>query len=138
VTSWLFPDAVFSEERCRKLSTLVGRERLVIDLSCRRENTEEGPRWYVGKFAYYVLDLILRVSLSSVPELYSTEAMNRWQTRTSLEITRDTLISLARYASEFLVHAADVEGLCQGNSQSNTGELTGWINCISVVTLYRH
>ncbi|CAI2191100.1 5880_t:CDS:2, partial [Funneliformis geosporum] len=33
--------------------------------------------------------------------------MNKWQTMTDMEINED-------YCSEFLIHAADVEGLCQG------------------------
>ena len=41
-------------------------------------------------------------------------AINKWQVRTSLSVTPDTLASLARFASEYLVHAADVEGLCNG------------------------
>ncbi len=41
-------------------------------------------------------------------------AINRWQDTTDLELNADTLARLAPYCSEFLVHAADVEGLCQG------------------------
>ena len=41
-------------------------------------------------------------------------AMNRWQTRTNVNIDLATLDRLSAYADEFLVHAADVEGLCQG------------------------
>ncbi len=33
---------------------------------------------------------------------------------TDLELSPETLARLAPYCSEFLVHAADVEGLCQG------------------------
>ena len=43
--------------------------------------------------------------------------MNKWQTITSTEITEETLALMAEYCSEFLVHAADVEGLCQGIDQ---------------------
>ncbi|KAJ2381063.1 Enzyme that catalyzes the fourth step in the histidine pathway, partial [Coemansia sp. RSA 2603] len=41
VTSWLFPDARFSLQRLQALSSLVGRDRLVVDLSCRRRD----DRW---------------------------------------------------------------------------------------------
>jgi phosphoribosylformimino-5-aminoimidazole carboxamide ribotide isomerase len=54
VTSYLFPDGRFSLERLQSLSMLVGRERLVIDLSCRRGSG--GEEWIV--------------------------AMNKWQTLT--------------------------------------------------------
>jgi len=41
-------------------------------------------------------------------------AIDRWQRVTDLEITQDTLQRLSAYCSEFLIHAADVEGLSQG------------------------
>ena len=84
VTSWLFENASFSRDRLRQLVEKTGPERLVIDLSCRR--TPHG--W--------------------------TVAMDRWQTLTDLEVTPDTLDRLAPWCSEFLIHAADVEGLCGG------------------------
>lgn len=83
-TSALFDGAELSMEKVKELSRLVGRERLVIDLSCRK--TEHG---------YYV-------------------ATNRWQTITRTAIERDLLEQLAEYADEFLIHAADVEGKCEG------------------------
>jgi len=84
VTSWLFEDGAFSLERARTLSRLVGRERLVIDLSCRRV----ANGWRV--------------------------ATDRWQTLTAFEITASALEQLAELCAEFLVHAADVEGTCSG------------------------
>ncbi len=85
VTSWLFsPEGRFLPERLARLVSLIGAERLVIDLSCRRTATG----W--------------------------TVAMNRWQTLTDLEVTPATLDRLADSCAEFLIHAADVEGLCGG------------------------
>lgn len=85
VTSWLFEaDGTFSWEKLKQLSQEIGRERLVVDLSCRR--TEKG--W--------------------------TVAMNRWQTLTQVDVTTESLDSIAEYCSEYLIHAADVEGLCGG------------------------
>ena len=40
--------------------------------------------------------------------------MNRWQDLTDLEVNAESLAMLAEHCSEFLIHAADVEGLCQG------------------------
>ncbi|KAJ1652234.1 Enzyme that catalyzes the fourth step in the histidine pathway [Dispira simplex] len=97
VTSWLFPDARFSLERLRQLSQTIGRDRLVVDLSCRRQ----GQTWYV--------------------------AMNKWQTITDTEINQDTLKLFAQYASEFLIHAADVEGLCQGIDRELVACLGRWV-----------
>jgi hypothetical protein len=49
----------------------------------------------------------------AVPPL-TLQAINRWQTHTALPVCADTLVDLAQFASEFLVHAADVEGRCTG------------------------
>ncbi len=43
-----------------------------------------------------------------------TVAMNRWQTPTDLRVDAPTLARLAPFCSEFLIHAADVEGLRAG------------------------
>ncbi len=90
VTSWLFDQAGnLLGERLQELVAKVGRQRLVIDLSCRRVNSGAGkPEWRV--------------------------AMNRWQTLTEVPIDFGWLDRLAGYADEFLIHAADVEGLCGG------------------------
>ncbi len=85
VTSWLFDSTGhFLAERLDALVNVVGRERLVIDLSCR----SDGEGWVV--------------------------AMNRWQTRTELALDAATLAQLAASCAEFLIHAADVEGKCEG------------------------
>ncbi|NIP95858.1 MAG: phosphoribosylformimino-5-aminoimidazole carboxamide ribotide isomerase [Akkermansiaceae bacterium] len=85
VTSGLFDrEARFRSDRLEALRAVAGAEHLVIDLSSRR--TGEG--W--------------------------TVAMNRWQTLTDLEISPDLLDRLAPHCSEFLIHAADVEGKCGG------------------------
>ncbi len=92
VTSWLFDTAGhFLPERLEQLLAEVGRDRLVLDLSCR---AKAGGGWVV--------------------------AMNRWQTLTSLEITPDTLRQLAASCAEFLVHAVDVEGKQAGIDETLT------------------
>ena len=84
VTSWLFEAGELSLPRVERLSAKIGRECFVIDLSCRR--VEDG--WRV--------------------------ATDRWQTVTETTMGPALLASLARHCSEFLVHAADVEGRCEG------------------------
>lgn len=84
VTSWLFREGRLDPERLAALERAVGRSRLVLDLSCRRRE----DRWWV--------------------------VTNRWQTFTELEVTPATLAMLSRHCAEFLIHAADVEGLCRG------------------------
>ncbi|KAJ1926984.1 Enzyme that catalyzes the fourth step in the histidine pathway [Tieghemiomyces parasiticus] len=96
VTSWLFPDGQFSLDRLRTISARIGPDRLVVDLSCRKV----GDRWFV--------------------------AMNKWQTITDTEITQENLSLMAGYCSEFLIHAADVEGLCQGIDQDLVEVLGRW------------
>ena len=97
VTSWLFEDGVtFSESRVKELVAEVGAEKLVIDLSCRR--TKDG--WCV--------------------------ATNRWQTMTDLLLNPQTLDRLAPWCGEFLIHAADVEGLCGGIDRELVEMLGSW------------
>ena len=97
VTSWLFDgEGRFLEDRLKELAAKIGRERIVVDLSCRR--TEDG--WRV--------------------------AMNRWQTLTELPVTSTQLESLSEHAAEFLIHAADVEGLCRGIDLDLVEMLSKW------------
>ena len=84
VTSYVFHGGILDEERLKNLRGLIGRERLVLDLSCR----------WRGDGYYVVTD--------------------RWQKFTSLKISGQTLEQLAEFCDEFLVHAVDVEGKCMG------------------------
>jgi len=84
VTSWIFKDGGVEWQRLEALVQAIGKERLVVDLSCRRR----------GGQSFVVTD--------------------RWQKFTDLAITAETLVRFSRSCAEFLVHAVDVEGLCQG------------------------
>ncbi|MFL0797957.1 MAG: phosphoribosylformimino-5-aminoimidazole carboxamide ribotide isomerase [Cellvibrionaceae bacterium] len=84
VTSYLFEDKEFSWERLETIKSKVGKDKLILDLSCRR--TDSG--WHI--------------------------ATDRWQTITSTAITTETLSELSKHCAEFLIHAADVEGLQGG------------------------
>ncbi len=97
VTSALFDsEGKFLEDRLRSLSGSVGRERLVVDLCCR----SVGEGWRV--------------------------AMNRWQRLTDLPVEGRTLDRLSDDCAEFLVHAADVEGLCGGIDERLVALLGKW------------
>jgi len=97
VTSWLFDkDGTFRTDRLKQLSQSIGKDKLVVDLSCRR--TESG--W--------------------------TVAMNRWQTLTDINVTYETLDAMAAYCDEYLIHAADVEGLCGGVDAELVAYLGKW------------
>lgn len=102
VTSHLFDavNATFLPERLEQLVARVGAERVVIDLSCRRAVDRGGLRWVV--------------------------AMNRWQTPTDLEVNDETLDRLAGSCAEFLIHAADVEGRCEGIDAELVKMLGAW------------
>lgn len=97
VTSCLFnAEGKFLQKNLKDLVSAVGAERLVLDLSCRRVS----GGWAV--------------------------AMNRWQTLTELRVTADTLDMLAEHCAEFLIHAADVEGLCTGIDRELVEMLGSW------------
>ncbi len=97
VTSWLFDqDGNFQKNHLRELAKEIGADRLVVDLSCRK--TDAG--WAV--------------------------AMNRWQTLTNIDITHATLDALAEYCGEYLIHAADVEGLCGGVDVELVEHMGAW------------
>jgi phosphoribosylformimino-5-aminoimidazole carboxamide ribotide isomerase len=84
VTSHVFHDGRLDWQRLRRLVQLVGKHRLVLDLSCR---------W--RQDGYYVVT-------------------DRWQKFTDLRVSPETLEALAGFCDEFLVHAVDVEGKCMG------------------------
>lgn len=103
VTSYIFPDGKYSEHRLRELSQSIGKDRLVMDLSCRqRLNTSTNEtEWVV--------------------------AMNKWQTLTDMTLNANVMHQLSLYCAEFLIHAADVEGLCQGIDASLVQALGQWV-----------
>lgn len=84
VTSWIFDENRLSIQKLAELSNKVGRDRLVLDLSCRGRDND-----------FYVVT-------------------NRWQTFTEEKVNADLLERLADYCSEYLVHGVDVEGKSQG------------------------
>jgi len=84
VTSSIFKDGQLDWDELRTLSDLVGKERLVLDLSCR---WRDGCYWIV---------------------------MDRWQHFTDTPVDAETLKNLSTFCDEFLVHGVDVEGKQQG------------------------
>ncbi|MBI5386589.1 MAG: phosphoribosylformimino-5-aminoimidazole carboxamide ribotide isomerase [Verrucomicrobia bacterium] len=96
VTSWVFRDGKQDWERLGALVKAVGRERLVLDLSCRKR----GPDYFV--------------------------VTDRWQKFTELTVSADTLTQLADRCAEFLIHAVDVEGLCRGADLELVEKLAMW------------
>ncbi len=96
VTSYVFQEGKIHYENLEKLAEAVGRDRLVLDLSCRKKN---------GK--YYVVT-------------------DRWQKFTDVVVNRDTLDALSAYCDEFLIHAVDVEGKASGIERELVRLLGEW------------
>ncbi len=96
VTSWVFRDGQLDLDRVRALVAAIGKEQLVLDLSCR---VREGEYWVVT---------------------------DRWQKFTEFTVSEVALAQLAGYCAEFLVHAVDVEGLCQGVDLALVEKLARW------------
>lgn len=84
VTSYVFQDGKLHFERLKEMLSAVGKERLVLDLSCRRRLED-----------YYIVT-------------------DRWQKFTDVKLTRETMESLSDRCDEFLIHAVDVEGKANG------------------------
>jgi phosphoribosylformimino-5-aminoimidazole carboxamide ribotide isomerase len=96
VTSYVFKDGVVHAERLAEIARVVGRNKLVVDLSCRKKGD-----------AYYVVT-------------------DRWQNFTETRISQETLEYFSRYCYEFLIHAADIEGKCSGIAEDLVEALGEW------------
>lgn len=84
VTSYVFRDGQIMYDRLELLKKKIGRERLVLDVSCRKKED-----------AYFVVT-------------------DRWQKMTREKVSKKLLDTLADYCDEFLIHAVDVEGKSGG------------------------
>ena len=96
VTSYVFRDGVLSWENLQKMERAVGKERLVLDLSCRKKD---------GRY-YIVTD--------------------RWQKFTDVPVTLETMRELGSHCDEFLIHAVDVEGKASGIERELVRLLSGY------------
>ena len=96
VTSWVFRDGRLEWELLKQLVAAIGRGKLVLDLSCRRRGED-----------YFVVT-------------------DRWQQFTELKLSGETLGRLGEWCDEFLIHAADVEGLCRGIDAELVEKLGQW------------
>ncbi len=84
VTSYVFHDGCLDREALDRMEEAVGRNRLVLDLSCRYKNG-----------CYYIVT-------------------DRWQKDTDCILSPELLRDLGEHCDEFLVHATNVEGLRGG------------------------
>ena len=102
VTSYVFKNGVINWENLEKLERAVGREHLVLDLSCRKKDGQ-----------YYIVT-------------------DRWQKFTQVPVSEQTIEEFSSHCDEFLVHAVDVEkgfrdrsgvGEAPGKESSASGDL---------------
>ena len=84
VTSYVFKDGKLHYDRLQSLMETVGKDRLVLDLSCRKKDG-----------AYYIVT-------------------DRWQKYTDEKLNKETILKLSDCCDEFLIHAVDVEGKASG------------------------
>ena len=84
VTSYVFKNGVINWENLEKLERAVGKEHLVLDLSCRKKDGQ-----------YYIVT-------------------DRWQNFTQVPVSEQTIEEFSSHCDEFLVHAVDVEGKASG------------------------
>jgi phosphoribosylformimino-5-aminoimidazole carboxamide ribotide isomerase len=96
VTSWVFREGRVDWERLDELLKAIGKDRLVLDLSCRKR----GENYFV--------------------------VTDRWQKFTELIVNEETLQKFSAYCAEFLIHAVDVEGLCTGIDGDLVTRLGKW------------
>lgn len=96
VTSYVFRNGKIHYDNLRALKNAVGKEHLVLDLSCRKKD---------GR--YYVVT-------------------DRWQKFTEVVLDHEVLDELSSYCDEFLIHAVDVEGKAAGIEEELVRMLGSW------------
>lgn len=96
VTSFVFKDGKINYDNLKLLADTVGREHIVLDLSCRKRDND-----------YYIVT-------------------DRWQKFTEVKVDMQTLTALSEYCDEFLVHGVDVEGKGNGMDEELVNLLSKW------------
>jgi len=84
VTSHVFSNGQFDQEKLDELVKITGKDKLILDLSCR---IRDGKYWIVT---------------------------DRWTKFTETELNENSLDFFSQYCDQFLIHAVDVEGMCKG------------------------
>lgn len=96
VTSYVFRNGNISMRNLKHLVKTIGKERIVLDLSCKKKDD-----------MYYIVT-------------------DRWQKYTDVTLSLETMEELSQYCDEFLVHAADVEGRQSGIEEEVASILGQW------------
>jgi phosphoribosylformimino-5-aminoimidazole carboxamide ribotide isomerase len=96
VTSYIFHDGRLDMERVNQLVSAVGKEHIVIDLSCRKRD----DKWFV--------------------------VTDKWTKFSDFEVNEETIPFIEQYCDELLIHAVDVEGKRSGMQEELVRDLTKW------------
>lgn len=96
VTSFVFKDGQIHFDNLKKIHAVTGKEKLVLDLSCRKKDGD-----------YYIVT-------------------DRWQKFTNVKLNHALLDELSQYCDEFLIHAVDVEGKSSGIEEELAAMLGAW------------
>ncbi|SEP57037.1 1-(5-phosphoribosyl)-5-[(5-phosphoribosylamino)methylideneamino] imidazole-4-carboxamide isomerase [Lachnospiraceae bacterium NE2001] len=107
VTSYVFRDGLIDYDRLEELVNEIGKEHLVLDLSCRKRQNSD------GSYGYYIVT-------------------DRWQNYTDTELSHSTLDMLSKYCDEYLIHAVDVEGKRCGVDQELLKLLGQWSGTLPI------
>ena len=96
VTSYIFHDGMLDLARLEKLVAVVGKEQLVIDLSCRKRD----DKWFV--------------------------VTDKWTKFSDFEVNAESIKKIENYCDELLIHAVDVEGKRSGMQEELVRDLAAW------------
>ncbi|MBR3708853.1 MAG: phosphoribosylformimino-5-aminoimidazole carboxamide ribotide isomerase [Lentisphaeria bacterium] len=96
VTSFVFKDGKINMDNLKKILAVTGKDRLILDLSCRKREND-----------YYIVT-------------------DRWQKFTDVKLNHAILDELSKYCDEFLIHAVDVEGKSQGVEKELISLIGSW------------
>ena len=99
VTSYVFKNGEINFTNLDRMVSAVGKEHLVLDLSCRKKDDK-----------YYIVT-------------------DRWQKFTDVTVSHDVMNMLASYCDEFLSHAVDVEGKANGIEENLVKIIAGSQSC---------
>ncbi|MCH5257321.1 MAG: phosphoribosylformimino-5-aminoimidazole carboxamide ribotide isomerase [Lachnospiraceae bacterium] len=96
VTSYVFSNGRINFENLDKIVREAGKDKLVLDLSCRMKNGN-----------YYIVT-------------------DRWQKYTDVVLNEETMDMFSGFCDEFLIHAVDVEGKADGIETELVKMLGSW------------
>lgn len=96
VTSYIFHDGKLDMDRLHALVEAVGRDKIVIDLSCKKKDGS----WFV--------------------------VTDKWTKFSDFQLNAQSIKDIEQYCDELLIHAVDVEGKRSGMQEDLVQDLAQW------------